>query len=169
MIYAIRAVGTKFVKIGRAGSVGKRLKELDTGCPHELHIEAVADWPDGQETAIHAYLARHSEKLEWFRDGDSTATVIAWMLEGESGLRAFRVEFLKFISSQPKLRLPLGAHREYIYPSKPDRSRSRVTVDMPTGIPLMVSNEDRLRAHDRYEQIKLKALAKKARAGELNG
>ena len=38
MIYAIRAVGTDYIKFGKAISVGKRLKELECGSAHELSI-----------------------------------------------------------------------------------------------------------------------------------
>jgi hypothetical protein len=56
MIYAIEAVGSGFIKFGKARSVGRRLKELETACPYDLHIIAVADWPDGAETALHLHL-----------------------------------------------------------------------------------------------------------------
>lgn len=96
MIYAIRALGTEYVKIGRAKSVGKRLKDLDTGCPHELHIEAIADWPEAHETAIHLYLEDHCQKLEWFKDSHRTKQVIEWLQQKDAGLRSFRVAFLEF-------------------------------------------------------------------------
>jgi hypothetical protein len=94
LIYAIRAIGTQYVKIGRAASVGKRLKELDTGCPHELHIEAVGNWDDSRESAIHAYLVDHCEKLEWFRDSPQTAQIIKW-LQQEDGEREFTNTFVR--------------------------------------------------------------------------
>ena len=115
MIYAIRAVGTQFVKIGRAKSVGRRLKELETGCPHELHIEAVAEWPDPQEAAIHMYLSEHCEKYEWFRDSDRTAQVIGWLNAEAHGLRQFRVAFLEF---SKLAKLPARLAEEYEYPSR---------------------------------------------------
>ncbi len=93
MIYAIRAVGTQFIKFGRASSVGRRMRELETGCPHELSIEAVADWPDGKETAIHQYLSLDCEKYEWFRESDRTAKVIGWLQEGPGGLLSFNTEY----------------------------------------------------------------------------
>ena len=82
MIYAIHAVGTPFIKFGRATSVGKRLKELETGSPHDLYIVAVADWPDGAEAAVHKYLEPQAERREWFRDGERTQQLINWMLSG---------------------------------------------------------------------------------------
>src|SRR5678816_3391319 len=76
MIYAIRALGTSYIKFGKAASVGKRLKELETGSPHELYIEAVADWPDEEERRIHRYLIDSYVRREWFEDGDGTNEVI---------------------------------------------------------------------------------------------
>lgn len=103
MIYAIRAVGTSFVKIGRAANVGRRMQELETGCPHELHLEASAPWPDGQETAIHAYLRPHCEKYEWFRDSDATARVLDW-LNDPGGLELFMAAWRHEAGFEIKLR-----------------------------------------------------------------
>ena len=89
MIYAIRAVGTEFVKIGKANSVGRRLRELEVASPHELHIEAVADWPDGEERRLHIYLRAHYVRGEWFRDGERLTEVIA-LLCREDGLSAWQ-------------------------------------------------------------------------------
>ena len=89
MLYAIRAVGTEFIKFGRAKNIGRRLKGMDTGCPHELEVLVVADWPDGQEKAIHLYLADRWHRLEWFKDGDRPQQVIAWMADKQKGLAQF--------------------------------------------------------------------------------
>jgi hypothetical protein len=155
VIYAIRAVGTEFVKIGRAKSVGRRLKELDTGCPHELHIEAVADWPDEQETAIHFYLNDHCEKFEWFRDSDSTAKVIEWLRGGESGLRSFRVAFLEIAKTRPKIKWTKPLEEAYEYPSK----RKPRAGEIPTLADL--TGEELRQANERYESIKLRALERR--------
>jgi hypothetical protein len=42
VIYAIRAVGTEYIKFGRTESIRQRLKSLETACPHDLHVEALA-------------------------------------------------------------------------------------------------------------------------------
>ena len=90
MIYAIRCVNTSFVKFGRANNVGRRLKELDTCCPHELEIAAVVSWPDGSETAIHRHLHQQRLKGEWFQDNDTVQRIIGWMLQGIEGLEEMR-------------------------------------------------------------------------------
>ena len=85
MIYAIRAVGTEYIKIGKANSVGRRLKELEVASPFELHIEAVADWPDDEERRLHIYLRPHYVRGEWFKDGETLTHVIE-LLRRETGL-----------------------------------------------------------------------------------
>lgn len=104
MIYAIEAVGTGFIKIGKAGRVGKRLRELECACPHELAILAVADWPDGSEPAIHLYLRSEWERGEWFRDGPKIKEVLSWMVNGQAGLERLRAE------------LPMKRERSWVEP-----------------------------------------------------
>ena len=79
MIYAIRAVGSGFIKFGKANSVGKRLNELETASPYELELVAVAKWPDTAERAIHRILEAHNTKREWFRECPESEQVILWM------------------------------------------------------------------------------------------
>jgi hypothetical protein len=57
-----------------------------------LTIEAVADWPDGAETAIHTYLEPEIERGEWFKDGKLAREVLAWMVNGQAGLEKLRTE-----------------------------------------------------------------------------
>lgn len=92
VIYAIRAVGTEYIKFGKANSVGKRLKGLETACPFELEVCAVADWPDGAELAVHLYLYNDRERGEWFRDGPMAREVMTWMVNGQAGLERLRAE-----------------------------------------------------------------------------
>ena len=89
MIYAIRAVGTEFVKIGKAQSVGKRLRDLEVASPHDLHIEAVANWPDEEERRLHIYLRADWIRGEWFKDGSRLEDVIA-MMRKEDGLQIWK-------------------------------------------------------------------------------
>jgi hypothetical protein len=152
MIYAIRAVGTEFVKFGIADNVGNRLKQLDTGCPHELHIEALANWPNGHESAIHRYLRDHCEKFEWFRDSQRTQDVIAWMRDQAAGLTRFQYEFAKFI----------GKSDWHITPKrliKARESRPDPRVDIEPALELRIEPK----AHERYDAIRQLALERKAR------
>lgn len=89
MIYAIRAVGTEFVKIGKANSVGQRLKQMECGCPFDLHIEAVAAWPDSEERRVHRYLSESAVRGEWFQDSVRLEGVIR-LFRNPDGLEAWR-------------------------------------------------------------------------------
>jgi hypothetical protein len=59
----------EFVKIGIAANVHKRLKELQTGNPYPLRL--YGHWKAGEavkeEAALHALLAPHQERGEWFK------------------------------------------------------------------------------------------------------
>lgn len=90
MIYAIQAVGTQYIKFGKANSVGKRLNQLETCCPHDLHIEAVADWPDAEERKIHEYLKECLVRREWFTQCEKTAQIVQMMRDREMGLKNWR-------------------------------------------------------------------------------
>lgn len=83
MIYAIRAVGTPFIKIGKAKSVGRRLATLQTHSPFDLEILAVANWEDRRERALHRYLQDAHVRGEWFRECEAMTRVIEWMRAGE--------------------------------------------------------------------------------------
>jgi hypothetical protein len=111
MIYAIRAVGTEYIKFGRASSVGRRLREMETGCPHELHIEAVADWPDGAETAIHRLLEDQCQNREWFKDCEMAKLIIEWMGNKDAGLARLHHEVRK-----------LGLTANWTGPASPTRA-----------------------------------------------
>ena len=69
MLYFIRAVGTKFVKIGFTNSGGEaqsRLSSLQVGCPHELRVEAHCQGGLQDEHRMHAALASKRVRGEWF-------------------------------------------------------------------------------------------------------
>lgn len=76
MIYAIRALGTDFIKFGKAKDVGKRYNDIQSTSPFELRIEAIADWPDYMERAIHKLL---SLRGEWFSDSPLTQEALEWL------------------------------------------------------------------------------------------
>jgi hypothetical protein len=86
VIYAIRAVDTGRIKFGRAASVGKRVRELEVGCPFDLEIVAVADWPDEEEKFIHKLLDKDYVRGEWFLEGQRSEELITLMLKGKEGL-----------------------------------------------------------------------------------
>lgn len=83
MIYAIRAVGTEFIKFGKSKNVGRRLINLECTCPLELEIMAIANWPDEAEKTVHKVLEQYWHKGEWFIDSDTTKLVIKCMLKNK--------------------------------------------------------------------------------------
>jgi hypothetical protein len=66
MIYVIKAVGTQYVKIGRAADPIRRLKQMQTGVPMQLVLLAVSDWPSAREKVIHVALKPYHVRGEWF-------------------------------------------------------------------------------------------------------
>ena len=90
MIYAIRAVGTEYVKIGisNTSSGADRITALQISCPFELSFVAQAEWPDGQERCIHVHLKRTGCHVrgEWFRETGETLLVLEYMRNGKRGL-----------------------------------------------------------------------------------
>lgn len=87
MIYAIRAVGTNFVKFGKARDVVKRLSCHQISSPFDLRLVASAPWPDSEESMIHLYLSDCRERGEWFNSSSSVERVIGLLRDGELGLR----------------------------------------------------------------------------------
>lgn len=85
MIYAVRFTtgGRRFIKFGRARNVANRLKALQTSSPWRLAVMAVADWPDHEESRIHAYLwsCKARKHSEWFHEGPDTDYIIALLVD----------------------------------------------------------------------------------------
>ena len=69
MIYFIRQ-SNKFIKIGYSADPQSRLKELQTGSPSKLHIQAVIDGNTQTEKGLHEMFAHLRAKGEWFRYTD---------------------------------------------------------------------------------------------------
>lgn len=118
MIYAIHAIGTEYIKFGKAASVGKRLRDLSICNPLELEIVAIADWPDEAERSIHKALEQHNHRGEWFKDSEDTKTVIELMTKKGRGLA--------------KLRLMAGESRQAYSSSQGDSlARAHESQDRP--------------------------------------
>lgn len=83
MIYAVKAEGTGFVKIGYAhgANLTRRLDTLQTGCPLKLTMIAKADGDRAIERQIHLTLIKAGlfERGEWFRTGPRLDDVIHFM------------------------------------------------------------------------------------------
>ena len=90
MIYAIRAVGTQYIKFGQTAEVNirDRINLLKTGCPHELELVAFGLGGREEEKRIHQFLkaAGRHHRLEWFIDSPEAQEAIAWIKDREKPL-----------------------------------------------------------------------------------
>jgi hypothetical protein len=70
LIYAIRAVGTKYIKFGVAANIKQRIDLMQTGCPFLLVLVASCPGDKEAETSIHVRLLRAEahHRGEWFKD-----------------------------------------------------------------------------------------------------
>jgi hypothetical protein len=70
VIYAIRAVGTEFVKFGytKDDSPINRIRTMQVGCPHELLAVAFGPGDEAHEASIHKrlYITGAHHRGEWF-------------------------------------------------------------------------------------------------------
>lgn len=107
MIYAILVEGSRYVKFGKAENVKKRLSGLQTGCPYELKLIAVADWPDAEEGAIHSYLNAIRCRGEWFSRDSSVERVLGLMRDGQRGFD----EWKRLTHALKRTRSPRYANR----------------------------------------------------------
>lgn len=93
VIYAIHALGTDFVKFGKASHVGRRLSGLQTSSPFELRLLASANWPNYAESQIFRLAKRERVRGEWYRLGRLSINIISLMKE-EGGWGRFEEIFL---------------------------------------------------------------------------
>lgn len=65
-VYAIQAMTTRYIKVGKTDRIDRRILELATGCPHEL--EYLGRWKADKttETELHKHLDRYFHRGEWF-------------------------------------------------------------------------------------------------------
>ena len=67
MIYLIRAGETDLYKIGyTSGKAKKRVKGLQTGCPHKLSIVRVLQGDQEREKWLHKTFSKYRKEGEWF-------------------------------------------------------------------------------------------------------
>ena len=70
-LYIFQMASTGDIKVGRSKHVGKRLKEVQTGCPHPLRMILHVPNAGHREKEIHRLMSgRHIRKKgEWFAEG----------------------------------------------------------------------------------------------------
>ena len=86
MIYAIKAVGTPYIKFGYTTyDVRQRLGLLQTGCPHDLELLAFCKGSKADEANIHSRLLRANcrHRGEWFKDCPAAQLILNEMKSGE--------------------------------------------------------------------------------------
>lgn len=90
-IYFVRAIETKFVKIGFAENVKKRVNELQVGCPFALLIEHTFPSVFDFEAYLHEQFNQYHYRGEWFVYSREVKSFIdytksfPWWLEQHSG------------------------------------------------------------------------------------
>ena len=67
-VYLIHSVGTTYYKIGMAISIENRIKEMQTGNPHELNVVAKTRHSNARlfEKHLHAICQNNRIRGEWF-------------------------------------------------------------------------------------------------------
>lgn len=77
-IYFVQAGSGGPIKIGRADSVERRMRGLQTGCPQTLIVLAVFRGPARIERDFHARLADHHLRGEWYRPAAPVLREVEW-------------------------------------------------------------------------------------------
>lgn len=84
-VYLLTAYGTGYFKIGYSLlAVGRRIKQLQAGCPFELLLRATRSGDMRTESNLHYYFCQHRVKgrSEWFESGyhwsHVTQAFISW-------------------------------------------------------------------------------------------
>lgn len=92
-IYAVRAMTTGHIKIGKAGQPTQRMRELQTACPDELQLLGVLIDPTGGllERVLHQRFdaSRLRPRAEWFR---ATEDLLAWIARETSATECEAIE-----------------------------------------------------------------------------
>lgn len=82
VVYFIRSGDSGAIKIGYAGNLVERLKELQIGNPCELAVVLAIPGDHGIERRFHSMFARDRIRGEWFAMSERMAAVIGQLTEG---------------------------------------------------------------------------------------
>jgi hypothetical protein len=160
MIYAIRAVGTEYVKIGytTGNTLGRRLEGLQTACPYPLEVLATCPGDHKAERSIHLRLfsAKAHHRGEWFRDCEAVRKIIEEMKADAVVKDESPSDVLKIWNCAVKRRLHLDVTQRKPGGWSESERQSRVGAEPALSL---VPTEG---THDRLERIKQRALARKA-------
>ena len=85
-LYILKAEGTDAVKIGFTSlDLSKRVRDLQTGCPHDLKLVASIEGTKGQESEIHETLRDYRIRGEWY---DINGLPVGRLVDGAARLSA---------------------------------------------------------------------------------
>ena len=65
-VYLVRALGTNLYKIGRSKLVAERIRQMQPGCPHRLHVIRDIVGDDDVEARIQQHCAPFHYRGEWY-------------------------------------------------------------------------------------------------------
>lgn len=112
VVYFIEAIGANRLKIGyTVGEPEKRLKELQTGCPHKLRLVHAIGGEQSDERELHAVFAHLRENGEWFRYEGEIRLFLLWV---EKFVRP--LAFLK--SELHKAQKKVDEHEKVLFPDR---------------------------------------------------
>jgi hypothetical protein len=112
VIYFAKAEDTDLVKIGYTFSQPeKRLKGLQTGCPHELLLLYAIEGDQDGERELHRTFAHLRENGEWFRYEGELRSFL-WLL------RRFDGPLAALTQSHDRLRDQLREHEGELFPDR---------------------------------------------------
>jgi hypothetical protein len=131
MIYAIRAVGTDYIKFGYStkGDASDRVAEMQTGCPFELMAIAWCEGDRVDEHRIHMRLklvGAHA-RGEWFVSCPETDKVIWELRERAKSSPARRTH--RFVPVLTKTGTRLGRVLEYARTIPKHKARKHSVID----------------------------------------
>lgn len=131
MIYAIRAVGTDYIKFGYStkGDAAERAAEMQTGCPFELLPVAWCQGDRSDEHRIHMRLrlAGAHARGEWFVSCPETDKVLWEIRERAAESPAKRTH--RFVPLITKTGTRLGRVLEYARSVPKHKARKHSVID----------------------------------------
>lgn len=86
MIYFALALDGPFVKIGYSCNPTKRVKDLQTACPHKLKLAGVKPGTQADEKIIHDMFSKDRLHGEWFKASGDVLDYIQYCTYKKPGI-----------------------------------------------------------------------------------
>ena len=106
MIYLVKAEETNLYKIGyTAGTAEARIKSMQTGCPHKLHLVEEVEGCLEKEKWLHEFFSKNRKQGEWFEFDEKTVEKVCTKIRTEEpkpevDLEGYRDMYEKFIRNR---------------------------------------------------------------------